>query len=86
MPKSELFPLIAEHIDKEIHSHYRLYPCNLVAAGMETSDEEVAKFNAYLDAQLGKVSLANPDMPFLRERMITMYANPARNQQKAKGN
>ena len=86
MPKSELFPLIAEHIDKEIHSHYRLYPCNLVAAGMETSDEEVARFNAYLDAQLGKVSLANPDMPFLRERMITMYTNPARNQQKAKGN
>jgi hypothetical protein len=53
---------------------------------METSDEEVAKFNAYLDAQLGNVSLANPDIPFLRERMITMYANPARNQQKAKGN
>lgn len=85
MPKTELFPLIAEHIDTEIHSHYRLYPCNLVAAGMETSAEAVAKFNAYIDNQLGKVTLDKPDMPFLRERIITMYANPARNQQKAKG-
>ena len=79
MPKSELFPLIAAHIDEEIHAHYRLYPCNLAAAGMDVPTEEKAKFEAYLDQQLAKVTIEHPDMDFLRERMITMYANPARN-------
>ncbi len=79
MPKSELFPLIAAHIDEEIHAHYRLYPCNLAAAGMDVSAEEKAKFEAYLNQQLAKVTIEHPDMDFLRERMITMYANPARN-------
>lgn len=79
MPKSELFPLIAAHIDEEIHAHYRLYPCNLAAAGMDVLAEEKAKFEAYLNQQLAKVTIEHPDMDFLRERMITMYANPARN-------
>ena len=30
-PKTDLFRLIAEHIDKEIHKNYRLYPCNKAA-------------------------------------------------------
>ena len=84
MPKSELFPLIAAHIDEEIHAHYRLYPCNLAAAGMDVPAEEKAKFEAYLNQQLAKVTIEHPDMDFLRERMITMYANPARNKKKKK--
>lgn len=31
-PKSKLFPLIAQHIDREIHRNYRLYPGNYIAA------------------------------------------------------
>ncbi|MCQ2112115.1 MAG: acyltransferase [Bacteroidaceae bacterium] len=33
-PKSEIFHLVAQHIDEQIHAHYRLYPGNLVALQM----------------------------------------------------
>lgn len=85
MGKAELFPLVAAHIDEEIHKHYKLYPCNYVAAGMDASDEDKVKFNAYIDHQLAQVKMENPDYDFLREKMRVMYANPAINQMKAKG-
>lgn len=83
-PKAELFPMIAEHIDKEIHKHYRLYPSNYAAAGMDVSEEDKAKFNAYIDHQLSLIKMGHPDYAYLREKMIEMYANPAINQMKAK--
>ena len=79
MPKGELFDTIAAHIDQQIHSHYRIYASNRVAAGAEATEEEKAAFNAYLDAQMAKIRLDAPDLPFLRERLTTMYANPCRN-------
>ena len=85
MGKAELFPLVAAHIDEEIHKHYRLYPSNYVAAGMDASEEDKAKFKAYIDYQLAQVKMENPDYDFLREKMRVMYANPAINQMKAKG-
>ncbi len=85
MGKAELFPLVAAHIDEEIHKHYRLYPSNYVAAGMDASDEDKAKFKAYIDHQLAQVKMEKPDYDFLREKMRVMYANPAINQMKAKG-
>ena len=36
-----------------------------------------AEFLSYLDAQLAKVTLPDPDIPFLRRKMLEMYANPA---------
>ena len=39
----------------------------------------MANFEQYLTAQLAKVSLPNKDEAFLRERILTMYANPLRN-------
>ena len=84
IPKSELFSLIAAHIDKEIHSHYLLYPGNYTAAGMKVSTEEKNKFEAYIDHQLSKITINDPDIPYLRDCMIKMYANPAINQIKAK--
>ena len=89
VPKCEFFDRVAEHIDREIHRHYRLYPNNFVAldlldgtdvhAGRYTETDKKA-FLAYMDKQLSKVDLENPDIDFLRERMLAMYANPARNQ------
>ena len=79
MPKTELFDAIAAHIDNEIHRHYRLYATNRVAAGAESTDEEKAAFTHFIDNQLAKIQLDKPDVPFLRERLITMYANPFRN-------
>ena len=33
----------------------------------------------YLDQQLGKIEMPNPDIPFLKEKILEMYANPLRN-------
>ena len=37
------------------------------------------RFNQYLAGQMAKINLPNKDEAFLRERMLTMYANPVRN-------
>ena len=83
MPKGELFDTVAAHIDSEIHRHYRLYASNRVAAGAESTDEEKAVFAHFIDNQIAKIQLEEPDVPFLRERLITMYANPWRNHEAA---
>jgi len=88
VPKGELFDRVAAHIDKEIHRHYRIFPSNLVALDLlEHSDAHADGYTAadkhafeqYLEGQLAKIELEHPDHDFLRERMLTMYANPARN-------
>ena len=83
MPKGELFDTVAAHIDCEIHRNYCLYATNRVAAGAESTDEEKAVFAHFIDNQIAKIQLEEPDVPFLRERLITMYANPWRNHQMA---
>lgn len=89
MPKKEIFRTVAEHIDKEIHSRYRLYPGNWIAydemmgtpgANAEHYTEaDKAKFETYIKERISKVRVPNPDVPFLRERLMTMYANPVKN-------
>ena len=91
VPKSELFDVVATHIDREIHRHYRLYPSNFVALDLlegschaeEYTEADKAFFLRYLEGQLAKIDLEHPDTDFLRERMLTMYANPVRNHQAA---
>ncbi|KIP64413.1 acyltransferase [Prevotella pectinovora] len=88
IPKSKVFDVIAEHIDKEIFRNYRLYPSNYIAldmlegneahAGRYTADDKAA-FEKYLQGQIARIDIPNKDEAFLRERMLTMYANPARN-------
>lgn len=88
IPKTKVFDVIAEHIDKEIFRNYRLYPSNYIAldmlegneahAGRYTADDK-AVFEKYLQGQIAKIDIPNKDEAFLRERMLTMYANPARN-------
>ena len=90
-PKTEIFGMIAKHIDKGIHSNYMLYPCNYIAldelTGSDSSDkytaEDKAFFEKYLAGQIAKIDLPNKDEAFLRERILTMYANPAINKAKA---
>lgn len=79
MPKGEIFDTVAAHIDNEIHRHYRIFATNRVAAGADSTAEERAAFNAYVDKQLANIRLDTPDNDFLRERLCTMYANPYRN-------
>mgnify|MGYP004695077647 FL=1 len=89
MPKTEFYTAVAEHLDHEIWRGYRLYPSNFVALDLlrgtaEHADrytaEDRQRFEVYLDAQLKKVQLPNPDWAFLRKSVQTMYANPAINQ------
>ena len=88
IPKTKVFDVIAEHIDKEIFRNYRLYPSNYIAldmlegneahAGRYTAEDK-AVFEKYLQGQIARIDIPNKDETFLRERMLTMYANPARN-------
>lgn len=88
MPKNELYTTIVRHIDREIHRHYRLFPNNYIAHDLLTGkDEQTAhyqpadkvNFERYLAEQLEKITVPQPDIAFLRERILTMYANPLRN-------
>ena len=88
MPKQELFNTIAAHLDHEIHSHYRLYPGNYVALDLlenteahasEYTPEDKARFEKYIAGQLAKIELPDKDEAFLKEKILTMYANPVRN-------
>lgn len=88
-PKTELFRLIADHIDRQIFAGYRLYPNNYVALDLLHGDsahadhytaEDKALFEAYLKGQLDKIEMEGKDDAYLREQMLKMYANPAINQ------
>ena len=45
--------------------------------------EDKARFEAYIQKKLDLIDIENKDEAFLRERMLTMYANPVINHQKA---
>ena len=94
LPKTEVYAAIAHRMDEEIHRGYELYPCNYIAMDLlegttryadHYTSSDVERFEGYLKGQLDKIKLPQKDEAFLRERMLTMYANPARNQIKVKG-
>ena len=90
MPKADFFKAVATHIDEEVFRRYRLYPSNYVAldelegttahADRYTAEQK-AQFDGYIARQMAKIQLPDKDEAFLRERLLTMYANPARNQE-----
>ncbi len=88
LSKQELFTAVSALIDKEIHRNYRLYPGNYVAADLLAGEERYAdqytaedkkRFINYIDNQLAKIDLPHKDEPFLRNKMLEMYANPMLN-------
>jgi hypothetical protein len=88
LPKTEYYKAVAERMDKDIHRGYELFPCNYIALDELQGDSanaahytEVDKqcFEKYLAGQIAKIMLDNKDEGFLRERILTMYANPVRN-------
>ena len=94
LPKTEVYAAIAHRMDEEIHRGYELYPCNYIAMDLlegttryadHYTSSDVERFESYLKGQLDKIKLPQKDEAFLCERMLTMYANPARNQIKVKG-
>jgi len=92
LPRTEVFGEVARRIDRQIHLGYRLFPGNYVAADMlsgtktyigEYTDKEKATFEAYLQSRIDLVQLKDKDEAFLRERILTMYANPVFNKMKS---
>ena len=96
--KTELFPLVAKYIDRGIHRSYRLFAGNYVAADMLSGSVGRAKyydeaergvFESYLAERIALAAKnieargLKPDTTFLRERILTMYANPVFNYEKA---
>ena len=88
LPKTDFFKVLAERMDKEIHKGYELFPCNYIALDELNGNEannahytaaDKQRFESYLSGQLAKITLENKDEAFLRERILTMYANPVIN-------
>lgn len=85
--KADEVACITHTIDQGIHSNYEIYAGNYVAYdllfGTQFEDkytpQEKETFMQYLDQQLGKIEMPNPDIPFLKEKILEMYANPLRN-------
>lgn len=83
---------LASLIDSEIHRNYKLFPINFVAldlldgegtapTGSYTPAEKESSLR-YIEERIALVQLPDglsPDKEFLRECLLTMYANPARN-------
>ena len=88
LPKTEFFTAVAKRMDLDIHRGYKLYPGNYVACDMLSNSHEFASryteaekktFEDYLQSRIDLIDLPNKDVPFLREKILTMYANPVRN-------
>ena len=85
LPKTEYYKAVAERMDKDIHQGYELFPCNYIALDELRGDAANAahytkadkqRFENYLAGQMAKITLDNKAEAFLRERILTMYANP----------
>ena len=90
LPKTEYYKAVAERMDREIHQGYELFPCNYIALDELNGDSAHAshyteadkqRFEQYLSGQIAKITLDNKDEAFLRERILTMYANPVKNKE-----
>lgn len=89
LSNAKFFAATAHRLDEEIYRNYRLYPNNFVALDLlnnrkdyisHYSEEDKIQFEQYLRQQIDKIDLPNKDEAFLRERLLEMYANPAKNQ------
>ena len=93
LPRNEYFTAVARRLDSAIHSSYELFPTNYVAADLlnpqanyqsHYTSQEKKRFEQYLEGQIAKITIPNKDESFLRERILTMYANPLINYNAAK--
>ena len=88
LPRKDFFAALSQRMDRELHRNYCLYPCNYIALDELNGNQQYAdqytpedkkRFEKYLQGQLAKITIPDKDEAFLRERMLTMYANPLRN-------
>ena len=89
--RSAVAHAVAGMVDASIHSNYRLFPINYIAYDQltgsnrfasEYSDDDLQQVTEYVSEQLAKVDvpdLTDDELAYMREMMLTMYANPLRN-------
>lgn len=70
LPRNEQIQLVCNMIDKHIHQGYELY-------------ERGEQFEQYLQQQLSKINLPNPDQAFLMDKLHEMYDMPVINHRKS---
>ncbi|MBQ8969432.1 MAG: acyltransferase [Bacteroidaceae bacterium] len=89
----DFYSELAHRIDREIHRHYRLFPGNYVALDLlngapthatHYTHKEKQAFERYIASRIALIDIPNKDEAFLRERLLTMYANPVLNYEKAR--
>ena len=90
--KVEIARRVCAMIDHDIHLGYKIFPLNYIAYDRvencsrfenKYTTEDVEKFNDYLNRQLDKVDLPDvteEEREYMRKCILTMYANPLRNQ------
>lgn len=84
--------LLAQAIDRRIHSNYAIYKVNKIAYDLLTqehrfsadyTDTERFEFEHYVSKQIAKIDIPDRDSIFLRTKILDMYANPLVNYMKA---
>jgi hypothetical protein len=93
--RNEQIALVAELIDKRIHSNYTIFPGNKIAYDLLRNENRFAKeyttmekldFERYISLQIAKIDLPEKDDDFLMKRFLEMYANPLINKLKTESN
>ena len=92
--RNEQVALVAELIDKLIHSNYCIYNVNRIAYNLyfntddkfadQYSQNEKTAFREYIDSRISMVDIADKDTAFLTEKLLEMYSFPLVNQLKIK--
>ena len=94
LPKTEFFTAVARRMDREIHRGYMLFPGNYVALDLLNGNSahsnrytpaDKQRFEQYLEQRIDLIDLPQKDIPFLRGKMLAMYANPVINKEEAEG-
>ncbi len=88
IPKNEKIKLLADYIDKFIHSHYKLWPNGFIAADLlnnkcqfedKYTQEMKEKFLKYMDDKLNEIE---GDRKQFERIFLTIHANPIKNSYK----
>lgn len=93
-PNNDVYLLLRDRINAEIHKNYVLWPNYYVAADLlsgstrwgdkgKYNDSEKKAFEDYVAQRIALVDLPNPDYDYLRHMILLMYANPLFNYYKA---
>lgn len=93
-PHNDIYMLLRDRINTQIHRNYVLWPNYYVAADLlegtnawankgKYNDLDKREFEDYLNQRVALVELPNPDTAYLRHMILLMYANPLFNYYKA---